>query len=55
MDGYFAYTDYADSTGNGFSRRLFDPTNFDALDFAYSDALPNFIRRVITVIAASSG
>lgn len=46
VDGYFAFS----STGNTaqwFISRLLDPTAFDALDFAFSDATPNAIRRVI--------
>jgi hypothetical protein len=46
VDGYFAFS----ATGNSsqwFISRLLDPTAFDALDFVFSDAMPNVIRRVI--------
>jgi hypothetical protein len=46
MDGYFAFSDPVD-VNRWFLSALFDPTNFDALDFAYSDALPNAIIRII--------
>jgi hypothetical protein len=45
-DGYFAFSSTGD-TARWFISKLRDPVNYDALDFAYSDALPNLIRRVI--------
>ena len=47
VDGYFAFS-VAGNTAEWFISRLLDPANFDALDFAYSDARPNVIRRVIS-------
>ena len=47
VDGYFAFSSLGD-TAQWFISGLLDPANFDALDFAFSDALPNDIRRVIT-------
>jgi hypothetical protein len=47
VDGYFCFS----ATGNTaqfFLSKLLDPTAFDALDFAFSDGLPNVIRRVIS-------
>jgi hypothetical protein len=44
-DGYFAYSSFG-GTARWFISKLFDPLNFDALDFVYSDATPNIIRRV---------
>jgi hypothetical protein len=46
LDGYFAFTGYEDDT-RWFISYLLDPTKYDALDFAYSDGVPNVIRRVI--------
>ena len=46
MDGYFAFSQVTD-VNRWFISGLFDPSNFDALDFAYSDALPNAIIRII--------
>ena len=46
LDGYFVYT----STETGarfFCNLLEDPTDFDALDFAYADAFPNVLHRVV--------
>jgi hypothetical protein len=48
LDGYFVYT----STEVGakfFCNLLEDPTNFDALDFAYADAFPNILHRVVSL------
>jgi hypothetical protein len=47
VDGYFAFSALGDSA-QWFISRVLDPASFDALDFAFSDALPNVIRRVIT-------
>lgn len=43
LDGYFIFTAYGD-TAQFFISGLLDPSAFDALDFAFSDALPNVIR-----------
>ena len=45
-DGYFAFSSPG-NTAQWFISRLLDPTDFDALDFAFSDAVPNVIRRVV--------
>jgi len=47
VDGYFAFSALGD-TAQWFISRVLDPSSFDALDFAFSDALPNIIRRVIS-------
>jgi hypothetical protein len=47
VDGYFAFSALGD-TAQWFISRLLDPSSFDALDFVFSDALPNVIRRVIS-------
>ena len=47
IDGYFAFSSLGD-TAQWFISRVLDPLSFSALDFAFSDALPNIIRRVIT-------
>ena len=46
LDGYFAFSAVG-NTAQWFISKLLDPADFDALDFAFSDALPNVIRRVI--------
>jgi hypothetical protein len=46
MDNYWAFSDYADPA-RWFISRLMDPTDFDALDFAYSDAMPNVLERIL--------
>jgi hypothetical protein len=46
-DGYYAFSS-ADNSAEWFISRLADPTSFDALDFVFSDAMPNVIRRLIT-------
>lgn len=46
-DGYFAFSAFGNSA-MWFLARLLDPTDFDALDFVFSDAVPNVIRRLIT-------
>jgi len=46
-DGYFAFSSLGD-TAQWFISKVLDPLSYDALDFAFSDALPNVIRRVIT-------
>ena len=46
VDGYFAYS-ATGNTAQWFISELLDPTSFDALDFAFSDATPNVIRRVV--------
>jgi hypothetical protein len=45
-DGYFAFSKPG-NTAEWFISRLLDPTDFDALDFVFSDGVPNAIRRVI--------
>lgn len=47
VGGYFAFSALG-NTSEWFISRLLDPTIFDALDFAFSDSLPNVIRRVIS-------
>ena len=47
LDGYFAFSALGD-TAQWFISKLLDPSSFDALDFVFSDALPNIIRRVIS-------
>jgi len=47
VDGYFAFSSLGD-TARWFISRLLDPLSFDALDFVFSDAMPNVIRRVIS-------
>jgi hypothetical protein len=46
VDGYFAFSKPG-NTAEWFISRLLDPTDFDALDFVFSDAVPNAVRRVI--------
>jgi hypothetical protein len=46
VDGYFAFSSLGD-TSQWFISRLLDPLSFDALDFVFSDAMPNAVRRVI--------
>jgi hypothetical protein len=45
-DLYFVFTSYS-SNPNFFISRINDPTMFDALDFANSDAVPNNLRTVV--------
>ena len=45
VDGYFAFS-APGNTAEWFISRLLDPASYDALDFAFSDARPNVIRRV---------
>ena len=47
VDGYFAFSALGDTT-QWFISRLLDPSSFDALDFVFSDAMPNVIRRVVS-------
>ena len=47
VDGYFAFSAVGD-TSKWFISALLDPTAFDALDFVFSDAMPNVIRRVMS-------
>ena len=48
LDGYFVFTsDELDS--KFFCSLLLDPTQFDALDFAYADGVPNILRRVMVL------
>lgn len=46
LDGYFVFTG-ADNDSRFFCSKLLDPSAYDALDFAYSDGLPNVVRRVV--------
>lgn len=46
-DGYYVYTGY-DQLDQFFISKLGAPGDFDALDFASSDALPNVLRRVVS-------
>jgi len=46
VDGYFAFSSLGDSA-QWFISLLLNPASFSALDFAFSDAVPNVIRRVI--------
>jgi hypothetical protein len=48
LDGYFVFTS-ANIDARFFCSLLLDPTNYDALDFAYADAVPNILRRVMTL------
>lgn len=47
LDGYYVFTGTGDNA-EFFISRLLDPSVFDALDFAFSDALPNVLRRVVS-------
>jgi hypothetical protein len=47
IDGYFVFTQ-DDTSTRFFISGLFDPANFDALDFAFADGTPNITRRVVT-------
>ena len=44
-DGYHIFVSYENSA-KFFISYLLDPTSYDALDFAYTDGLPNVLRRV---------
>ena len=46
-DGYFVYAGYGNAD-QFFISQLLDPADYDALDFASSDALPNVLRRVVS-------
>lgn len=46
VDGYFVFSSPG-NTAQWFISRLLDPTAFDALDFVFSDATANAIRRVV--------
>ena len=48
LDGYFVFT-AADLGSKFFCSLLLDPTQFDALDFAYADGVPNILRRVLVL------
>lgn len=47
LNGYFGFSSI-DNTSRWFVSGLLDPANFDALDFAYSDAFPDVVRRIIS-------
>jgi hypothetical protein len=46
MDNYWAFSDYADPA-RWFLSGLFDPGSLDPLAFAYSDAMPNVLQRIL--------
>jgi hypothetical protein len=46
LDGYYVYTS-TDVGSKFFCNLLQDPTNFNGLDFAYADGMPNILSRVI--------
>jgi hypothetical protein len=46
VDGYFVFSSLG-NTSQFFISELLDPFSFSALDFAFSDAVPNVVRRVI--------
>lgn len=46
-DGYFVYTAFL-SFDTFFISKLLDPLDYDAFDFASSDAVPNFLTRVVS-------
>jgi hypothetical protein len=48
LDGYFVFTS-GDFSSQFFCSLLLDPNDFDALDFAYADGVPNILRRVVTL------
>jgi hypothetical protein len=48
IDGYYVFTG-ASYDAKFFISYLLDPTQFNALDFAFADAVPNVIRRVVTL------
>lgn len=48
LDGYFVFTSVG-GDGQWFVSALLDPTAFDALDFAFSDAVPSVLRRAMVV------
>lgn len=47
LDGYYGFTTYGNSA-QWFISGLLDPTDYDALDFVHSDAMPNVMRRIIS-------
>jgi hypothetical protein len=47
LDGYYVFSSYP-SIDRFFISQIFDPMNFDALDYASADALPNNLLRVVT-------
>jgi len=47
VDGYFAFS-APGNTSQWFISELLDPLAFNALDFAFSDAVPNVVRRVVS-------
>lgn len=48
IDGYYVFTG-STYDAKFFCSYLLDPTQYNALDFAYADAVPNVARRVITL------
>jgi len=47
LDGYYIFSAYPPN-GQFFISQIFDPLDFDALDFATADAIPNNLLRVVT-------
>ena len=47
LKGYFAFTASGEPSSRFFVCGLLDPSNYDALDFAYADQMPNLLRRVV--------
>jgi len=48
LDGYFVFTS-DDLDAQFFCSLLLDPSDFDALDFASADGVPNMLRRVLVL------
>jgi hypothetical protein len=47
LDGYYVFSAYP-STDTFFISQIFDPLDYDALDYATADAMPNNLLRVVT-------
>jgi hypothetical protein len=47
LDGYYIFSAYPPN-GQFFISQIFDPLDFDALDYATADAIPNNLLRVVT-------
>ena len=47
LDGYYVFSAYPPN-GQFFISQIFDPLDFDALDYATADAIPNNLLRVVT-------
>ena len=48
LDGYFVFTS-DELSAQFFCSLLLDPSDYDALDFAFADGVPNLIRRVMVL------